>query len=337
MYLFGGNVFYKLSLEVMILLFFVLLIAPIFFPIYELFRKRDKNLDVDILHTRDPAFLGNSYIKVISCTISKYFNNITSIDDFKKLDSELFFEMDFCFDKGKDKVLITKDFNHSGYRKDSRIDFVVINTMDLELREQFFFKKELIVVGNLIINEKCFFNNLIVLGDVFINFPVDILNFLHVNGEIEVSSRLNVGRSIYCSKRMVVNSTVSSMKIFCPELICKKNFHVEEKYQHVDVDENKIIQISGNIKKNDNFIIDSKGKYVIIHGSVVCEKDITLVGNVWVKDNLFSQGNISISDGVVVGTGGKIKSVVARKFINISGICKFYGYIHSERKVFINP
>lgn len=324
-----------LNSETLVILFFILLLIPFFFPVYELIRKKEKRLDIYLLYSRDPGFWGSYYIKLLDCTISNNMRNVNSMRDLKKLQNDVFLEIELCYENRKEKIFITKSFdkNDSYLKRTSRIDFVVLNTQDLELNREFIFEKELIVLGDLTINTKCFFNNLLVLGNIFFNSSAEVLNHLYAEGEIHIDSILTVSGSIFSSKKIFINSKLSSKRIFSPEIIFIDD--IDQKYQQID--ENKKVELSGNIKVNGNFIIDSKEKYIIIDGNIVCDNDLYLKGNIWVKNNVFSQGNISICDGILIGKKGKIKSVVARKSINITGINKFYGYIHSEKGILINP
>ncbi|MCX7758415.1 MAG: hypothetical protein N2169_02210 [bacterium] len=324
----------KFDMVTLILLFVILLLIPFILPFYELIRKKEKNLDIDLFYSRDPAFWGDSYLRLLLCTLSNNLKGINSFEDLKKIEKDLFFEMEFCFDKGKDKFLITKNLSSCNLCS-NKIDFVTINVGNLELKGEHFFSKELVVFGDLYIHSGCFFNNLIVIGNVYVNSNIKVLNFLHVDGEIYINSETDVQGMIFASKKIFIFSKVYFKKIFSPKIISKYDSDIEKEYQIVE--EDKKIVISGNIKLDGNFIIDSKEKYVIIDGNVVSDKDIYLRGNVWVLNNLFCQGNINLSDGVLVGNIGKIKSVIAKRKIIISGNVKIYGYIHSEISSIIIP
>ncbi|MCX7758420.1 MAG: hypothetical protein N2169_02235 [bacterium] len=326
--------FLKFDMLTLLLLFVILLFIPFVLPIYELVRKKEKNLYIDLLYSRDPAFFGSSYLKLLSCTLSNHLKGIHSLEDLKKIENDLLIEMNLCFDKGKEKFLITKNLGSCNLCT-NKIDFVTINVGSLELRKEYFFSKELVVLGDLYIHDNCFFNNLIVIGNMYVNSKIKILNFLHVDGEIHINSETNVQGTIFASKKILILSKLHFKKIFSPKIISKYDSDIEKKYETLD--EDKKIVISGNIKLEGNLIIDSKEKHVIIDGNVVSDKDIYLRGNIWVLNNLFCQGSINLSDGVLVGSLGKIKSVVAKKKIIISGNVKVYGYLHTEGSSIIDP
>ncbi|MCS7243762.1 MAG: hypothetical protein RMJ36_03390 [Candidatus Calescibacterium sp.] len=324
----------KVDMVTLILLFVILLLIPFILPVYELIRKKEKNLDIDLLYSRDPAFWGSSYLKLLFCTLSSNLKSIHSFEDLKKIEKDLVLEMEFCFDKGKDKFLITKNLSSCSLCS-NKIDFVTINVGSLELKSDHFFSKELVVFGDLYINSSCFFNSLIVIGNLYINSNVKVLNFLHVDGEIYINSETDVQGMIFASQKIFIFSKVYFKRMFSPKIISKYDSDIEREYEIAD--EDKKIVISGNIKLEGNFIIDSKEKYVIIDGSIVSDRDLYLRGNVWVLNNLFCQGTISLSDGVLVGNIGKTKSVIAKKKIIISGNVKVYGYVYSEGGSIIMP
>lgn len=333
------NLFFNqnyINLEILVLVFIFILLLPFLPSIIEIFRGKERTMDINLLYSRDPAFWGNSYLKLLSCTIYNNLKGIKTFEDLKKISKELIIEMEFCFDKGKDKFFISKNLdNLHKISKFKNIDFVVIAVDNSVLSNEYLFNKELVVFGDLNINHSCFFNSLIVVGNLYVNSKTKIARYLHVDGFIYINQELEVGNAAYSSKGIIINAPFHCKKIFSPKNISGKESNIEQMYNNID--DNKKIEISGNIKIEGKFSIDSKEKYVKIDGNLVCDSDLFLKGNIWVTQNIFSQENVFLFDGVVVGTSGKYKSVVARKNIKVSKSVKVYGYLHSEKQIYIIP
>lgn len=326
-----------LDLWQIVLIFVIIFAIPLIFPLYELWRKKEGKLNVDLLYSRSPDYWGKSYLNLLLCTLSNnYLNNIRSFDDIKKIETDVLLELNFCFDKGKDKFFITKNFveNIEKIADTKKINFIVLNTDSLVLDKSFVFNKEVVVLGDLVLNSECIFHSLIVLGDLYINSKTRVLKFLHVEGKVFINNEINIGNIFYASDSISIFASVAYKRIFSPRIISKEDI---DEYKYTNVEENKKIEISGNMKIEGKFNIDSKEKYVIIDGNLVCNSDLKLAGNVWAKNNVFSQENIFLSDGVIVGVSNKIKSVVARKKVVINGKVKIYGYVHSEQEAIITP
>ncbi len=325
-----------LALWQIVLIFAIIFAIPLIFPLYELWRKKEGKLNVDLLYSRSPDYWGKSYLNLLLCTLSNNLNNIKSFDDIKNIEADVLLELNFCFDKGKDKFFITKDFvkNIEKITNAKKINFIVLNTNNSVLDKSFVFDKEVIIFGDLILNSECIFNSLIVLGDLYINSKTRVLKFLHVEGKVFINNEINIGNIFYASDSISVLAPVAYKRIFSPRIISKEDI---DEHKYLNVEENKRIEISGNMKVEGKLNIESKEKYVIIDGNLICNSDLKLAGNVWAKNNVFSQENIFLSDGVIVGVSNKIKSVVARKKVVINGKVKIYGYVHSEQESIINP
>ena len=331
------NLLSNLNLEpkYLILLFILMFLLIFLLPIYEVFRRKEKHLEVDLLFSKEPDFWGKSYLSILLCTLSPNLKNVTSLKDLEKLPVSVLYEAQLCKSYKKEKIFITRNFQDlkNLLLNNKKIDYIVVYYGDLFLREEFFFTKELVVFGNVYVYSKCFFNSMIVVdGNLYVNENTEIANFLHVEGQISVNKKLVVEKMIYCSKEVFVDGFISYKRIFSPKIILKEDFD----YDYDNLPEDKKIEITGNIKIEGNVNIETKSKYVKIDGNLISDGDITIDGSVWVLNNIFSQKSIKLSNGVIVGSLGKIKSVIAKRNIIIEGKVKVYGYVQSMENSIIS-
>jgi cytoskeletal protein CcmA (bactofilin family) len=315
------------------ILFIILLIIPFIIPLYEIIRKKEQKLEVNLLYTKQPDYFGKEFLKLMDCSLNNYLKNYRNLESLNKIQN-LYLELILC-DKRKEKIFISDNF-YNIYKilkpKNNLVDIIIINKKELNLNKGCYFFKEFIANDNLEISSKCEFNSLIVKGDLILNpnSSTKIHRYLHVEGDIFIEAPLDVELSIFCENNIYINSYVSFKRMFAKEILTK----ITNQFEYLDeknyLDYKRNINIKGSIKIEGNLEIKDKNKYIIIDGNLISNGNIIIDGDVWIKGNVFSQENIEIYNGVIVGEKGKYKSIVARKKITLGPNIKVYGYIHSE-------
>lgn len=86
-------------------------------------------------------------------------------------------------------------------------------------------------------------------------------------------------------------------------------------------------RIKGSVKGFKNITVENN---VEIHGDIFCEGDIRIGDQCTLLGNVFSQSGIYIGDEVRISQPGTIKSVIAKKKIEIGRNSLIFGYILSE-------
>jgi len=315
------------------ILFIILLTIPFIIPIYEVIRKKERGLEINLLYTKQPDYFGKEFLKLIDCSLNNYFKKYINLESINKIQN-LYLEIILC-NKRKEKIFISDNF-YNIYKilkpKKNALDIIIINKKQIQLNNEFYFLKEFIAKEDLEISSNCEFNSLIVKGNLILNNNsyTKIHRYLYVEGDIIINSPLDVDLSIFCYNNIYINSAVTFKRMFAKEILTKLNSDIEFLDEKSKIDEQRSININGSLKLEGNLEIKEKNRYVIINGNLISNSNVVIDGNVWIKGNVFSQENIEIYNGVIVGEKGKYKSIIARKKITLGPNVKVYGYIHSE-------
>lgn len=82
------------------------------------------------------------------------------------------------------------------------------------------------------------------------------------------------------------------------------------------------ISVEGNIALKDG---------AVVFGNVISQKAVIIGSNCRVYGNVFAQEGVELDSGTIIGTKGKIKSVIAGDTACICGNCTVYGRVRSIR------
>jgi predicted acyltransferase (DUF342 family) len=113
-----------------------------------------------------------------------------------------------------------------------------------------------------------------------------------------------------------------SQVITRPNTTLRTNFAARKE---LVIEENCLIY--GAVKAYKNIYIK---KNTVIHGDIFCEKDIHIGDNCTLLGNVFSQASIYIGKGVRISQPETIKSVIAKRKIEVGKHAVIYGYILAE-------
>ena len=87
--------------------------------------------------------------------------------------------------------------------------------------------------------------------------------------------------------------------------------------------------INGSVKTYGTVTIQ---KDVKIYGDIFSDSDVIIGENCIITGNIFSQSRVIIASGVRVGNKGRVKSVIAKKELEIGESVVIYGYLLTEGK-----
>jgi predicted acyltransferase (DUF342 family) len=192
------------------------------------------------------------------------------------------------------------------------------------------FKRELAVLGNAVFADKCIARALYVKGDCVIEAPVRIARWVHVEGTLIVNSNADLGVSVY-AREIKIRGWATFKRAYAQKIDTLDEPLIEKNNKE------RVINLQGNFGITGNITIGGEKGPIFISGNIFCDDNVEIEGDVWIKGDVFSQKNITLKDGVVIGIEGKVKSVVARGEILIKGPFRIYGYLHSEKGIEVSP
>ncbi|SNZ11249.1 polymer-forming cytoskeletal protein [Hydrogenobacter hydrogenophilus] len=304
----------------LIIAFIFLLLLPFLPSILELIFKRDKEpIAIDQQRTKEPDYFGKSFIKLLTTALKDL--NIQEIEKLKPVYLKLKLNREEWVGFLNDEGLI-----------ESVVDTPVVFTEDTALLQNHIFKRELAVFGNAVFLNTCAARSLYVKGDCFIEAPVRIVRWVHVEGNLITKSKADLGVSVYALEVKIRNRTTFK-RAYAKKIDTSDEPLLDKK----NMPEERTINIKGSLGVKGGITIGGKERPVVVNGDLFSDGDVQIEGNVWVKGNVFSQSSITLKNGVVIGLEGKVKSVVARGKIFIKGPFRIYGYLHSEKLVEARP
>jgi cytoskeletal protein CcmA (bactofilin family) len=300
------------------MLFAIFLFLPFVPSIIELFLKKDAQpIPIDLERKKEPDYFGKSFMNLLTTALKEF-----KIQEIEKLNPVYL------------KLKLNKE-EWIGFLNDEKLLEKIIDTSTIFTRDTVFlqnhtFKKELVVLGNAVFKNKCFARCLYVKGDCIIEAPIRIVRWVHIEGTLIVNSNADLGGSVY-AREIKIRSRATFKRAYAQKidtldapLIDKTN------------NKEKAINLREDLSITNNITINGKKSPVFVSGNIFCDNDVKIEGDVWIKGVVFSQKNIILKNGVVVGDEGKIKSVVAKEKILIEGPFRIYGYLHSEKGIEIS-
>lgn len=303
----------------LIALFFILLFLLPFVPsLIELFLKRDaKPISVDPERKKEPDYFGKSFMYLLS----------TALKDLKIQEVEKYNSVYLKLKLNREEwVGFLNDESLAG----NTLDTPVVFTKDTVFLQNHTFKRELVVFGNAVFKNTCIARSLYVQGNCIIEAPVRIARWVHVEGTLITKSNADLGVSVY-TREMKIRGWTTFKRAYAKKIDTSDDLLIDKK--NVE----GTINLQGNFSITGNISIGGKERPVFVDGDLFCDGDVQIEGDVWIKGNVFSQKSITLKNGVVIGREGKVKSVVAKGEILIKGPFRIYGYIHSEKRVEVNP
>ena len=169
----------------------------------------------------------------------------------------------------------------------------------------------------------------------------------------------SLGTSFPSAGRLLVGKNSSFLKLYAPEICIGDSFLDEETEASYESEpKNKSLtrnlrevsagaavnativtknnlsvgegaRIFGDVKSNRKITI---GRNAVICGNVFADGSIVIEDGARILGDVFSQEDIYLGSGAVIGSSGKIKSLLARRNIYLSEGSRIYGYIGCEHQ-----
>lgn len=221
------------------------------------------------------------------------------------------------------------------------------------------FEKEVYVRGDAHIGEENQLRALVCDGNIHIHRGVQLSRWLDAEGSIKIEEQCGLGVSVTCAQELSLVKQCSFKRLYGFPIVTGEistaavRAHVirEEELGFTEATERNLetipansykdcslitvhsltigdhTVIKGHVKTHGNLIT---GAYVTIAGNVFAEGDIQLGPHSQVMGTLFTQGSINLQEGVVIGSSGRIKSVIGKKGIILHKGVTVYGYAMTE-------
>lgn len=306
-------------LEIVFLLLFVaMLIIPFFPAILELYRKKDAGpLNIKQDYSKDPAYFGRSFMNIVGRAIKELesgkVNSIETTLSSKKPEKLMLVEERAELENYEDSIVVIKGAHGT-----------------IEGDYKFISKKEVLSLNNLIIKSPSRVRALFVKGDLRVENNLEVVRWMHVEGDCFIMSQSHVGINLYCGGVLYIEAPCFFKRIFAKEIIIGIGQKKEEFNENT-------AHIKGTLRSKGSMNIKTQDRKLIIEGSVISEQDLHIEGDVWVKGNVFSHSGVVLIKGCLIGDKDGLKSVVGKKRVELIGNVKVYGYIHTDGEGIIKP
>ncbi|MBU1712242.1 MAG: polymer-forming cytoskeletal protein, partial [Proteobacteria bacterium] len=225
------------------------------------------------------------------------------------------------------------------------------------------FDKEVYVTGDALIGPNNMLQALYSEGDVKISEGTQFKRWLDADGNITIGVNCDLGISVSSGNKIHIANNCVFRRLYGMPIVTSHNQTAEFQYPPETffskesslpetsftrkndsavppgtVINNNIVftgdirigsstSITGTIKSyGDVFLEDD----VIIYGNVFADGDIFIGRNAKISGHLFSQGSIYISEQTLISRPDKIKSIIAKKEIQIEQNVIIYGFVATE-------
>jgi cytoskeletal protein CcmA (bactofilin family) len=286
-----------------------------------LFKKDAQALNINMSLYKNPRYFGDSFFEIIH----KGLQDAEGTDKILNL-SKKKYRVKLSSSPEEVFILDSDEINNLT----DKFDNIVICSENLTINRKKFFSKEIFVNGNLKTEEECFIRAIYINGFANLANRINILRWLHTNNNLYINADANVGVNCYCEETTFVNAKVNFKKIYAKKIL------IHKQDESIDKKKSDNLDSVGNchVKVNKSIIITNDN--VVIDGNIISDKAITIDGDFWIKGDIFSQEQIILKNGVVVGEENKIKSVVARENIYLGKNVVIYGYVSTEKSGLID-
>ncbi|RZD14797.1 MAG: hypothetical protein EVJ47_00480 [Candidatus Acidulodesulfobacterium ferriphilum] len=336
---------------ILILIFAFFIFLPFLPGIIELLAPLDnKPLPVKMDYSRDARYFGRSFKKILKDSLKKA--------GFQKGTAEI------KLSSGLEKIeMIYSDFNSDK----KNLDRILLISGNLITGHADNFNKEIFVEGNASFGNNSIIRAAAVTKDVEIDDNSKIMRWLDANGRIRACENTYLGISATCGEEFQLSKGCKFRRLLGNPILTLKdpssvdhgladngrfdinnasisttlNEIINEDMRYDEpvlingnliingnLDINSEFTINGDIKASGNITIKTL-KNVNILGNIISDSIITMAGNIKVGGNIFSQEEVYL-EGVDVGDINKLKSVIAKKKLNLGNNVTIYGFVLTE-------
>ena len=331
---------------IVFIIFILLLLLPFIPGIFELIKKEDSEpLFISMDYTRNPRYFGKSY-KMLLGRATSGLDLSPGFKDIKLSKNE--------------KIEIAQSLDISEKREINHLLYVIGN---LRSESHVRFDKEVYVTGDAIIGPNNMIQALYSEGEVKISEGTQFRRWLDADGNITVGVNCDIGISISSGNKIYLANGCIFRRLYGMPVTTGHNQAADFQYpaeilfskeyalpdaSFIRKDDNTLPPgtiINNNIVFTDDIRIGSGAKIrgtIKSYGNIYLENDSVICGNVFadgdifigrnalISGHLFSQGSIFISEQTLISRPDKIKSIIAKKEIQIEQNVVIYGFVATE-------
>lgn len=330
-----------------ITLLLVMFLLPFVPAYYEFVRKRDAApLSIKMDYVKDPHFFSQSFKQKFNESLTDA-NRTAGLHDMKISKQEM-----------------VEIVENAAIADDVRVSSVYYVKDTLNTGNRVAFAKELYVHGNANFGENNEVRALACNGDIFLGRGTKIVRWIDAVGSVKADDSCRLGVSVSCRNALMIAPDCSFSRLYGfpvivgsvanGALVNPTKTEVAESALYEDAPperdfsnfpphsrvENSIITndsltvgdssvIYGHIKTYGNLAL---GENVVVTGNLFAEGTVRLGAGSRILGTVFTQDRVYVGRGVVIGTPGKIKSVVGKKGISLESAAAVYGYVMTEGK-----
>lgn len=336
------------GLTVIIIVFILMLIVPFIPAFREMIHPKDnKPMLIDQEYTRDPRFLDKHLLEELKPVLDKTENAQKTLKY-----------------KNSVPIDIVNEFKASDPYK---ADHVLIVSNDMKTASGSTFKQPVYVKGKASIGENCSFDILMAENEVTVGRNLTLEKWMSSNANIKIGQSATLGKRVACDGILQIGKGCRFRNLYAmpvstydvdfnlevmkpaavefpdgqmPNMteVSDSNWYVAKGFMTIPpysmVNNSMIVKsdlvlrqgvvVNGNIKVYGKVTME---KDVRIYGELICNGDIEVGEFSYIRENLFTQSQITIKNGVRIGLPGQNKSIIGKKGINLDKNVIIYGNV----------
>lgn len=331
---------------VVFILFILMLLLPFLPGVAELIREEDSHpLYIPMEYMRNPRYFGISFKKIIFRAVGGLqrkagrYNVVLSR-------------------KEKVKVCNSLDVEDGG-----SFDILLFIKGDLSTGSNVIFEKELYVDGCAATGARNVVQALIAEGEASIGSDTVFRRWLDAEGDVTIGANCKLGISVSSGRGLYLGPNCTFRRLYGLPIVTGDRDAVSDIEKEADSkDDLPSASESTFVRREDQSIapgtvveghtvftrnvsigtgtvirgtVKSYGRIeledsVIVRGNVFSDDDIIIGRNVKIGGNVFSQKSVHIAERSIVGSPGKVKSVIGKKSIRMEKNVLVYGFVSTE-------
>ncbi len=327
-----------------LVLFVVMLVAPLLIGVLELRREESKALFIDLERKRDIRYFANAFTAMIEKALESY--------------------------SGSDELMLSRPekvvrIEGKETTEDEYLDLVLALDDDLRVKENTYFRKEIYSKFNIEVEENVELRAVCAKKKAVIHKGVNISRWIDSEDTLSVYDGCDLGVSATSANRITLGKDVTFKRLFSPmiqfgvypEMDAEDDF--DGNYKYSPEREKEVKHNLFSITKNDtedgvypysvvtkynlevynDLEVDgdlSSAKDVVImtgsviYGSIFAEGNVFLRKGVRILGNVFSQKGIYCEKDVIIGSRLNTVSVLAKEIVEFGERNIVYGFINAE-------
>ncbi|MGA2091576.1 MAG: hypothetical protein ABSH12_08995 [Endomicrobiales bacterium] len=334
-------------LVALVVVLVVLIIAPFYSAIMELFRPRDREAQtVDMTYTKEMRYFERSFLDKMCAVIGD--------DSIVGIRTVLLSKTEKIEVSGSRQIMHPQVF-----------ETLVYIHGDLETGNDVSFEKELAVTGSAKLGAENLLRAISVRGDLTIGERSAITRWAGADGDITVKDHCNLGVKVVsekiihlgrgCHFKSLAGSSIQVGVQLQPQAADLPRGDVHAHAWYIDRDNFSIppgVTIEEDIIAKTSIIIGAGARVrgsisatgtvgmetgAIVEGSIFADAGILTAENCYVGGNIFSQHEVFLGSGTRVGEPGATRSVIGKDKLSLSPGVIVYGTVYAEREGAVLP